>query len=313
MRRIPAFVAAVLLATVANAESTKLGFEDAGNGYFTFDTGAARGRLRADRAGQGLTEFVDVKTGKDLAHAGGIGLLSYYRLLSAGERWGTDFRAWPKSAKRLDDGAVEVTWAAAEDHPVEMTATYHWAAPDALDLDTVIRPTRDLAGAEVFVSSYFNPDTRARVYVQPPRHAEGKTAPHFLPFDATPYTVGTYLAFPRDLRAAEMLYDGRWERGQNPVQFSVNRFFAAPLVIKHDTASGSTALLMARPEECFSIEGSYDKDPPDGVAGHHSIYFSLLGQNLKAGQSAKARMRLVIGRDLSEERVKELYVEFCGE
>ena len=101
--------------------------------------------------------------------------------------------------------------------------------------------------------------------------------------------IGTYLAYPRDLRAARMIYDGRWEQGHSPVQWSVTRFLAAPLSLMRDAKRDVTFVLMARPEDCFAVAMPYNKEPPDGVAGHRSMYFSLFGGDLKAGQPARAR------------------------
>ena len=316
MRLHVILIAAVLVVGTAVADAADLAFKPVRNppygGLFAFDTGVVKGELRADDASQGFHRFVDVKSGTALAYGhDNPGILSYYRLLSAGERWGEDFRAWPKSAKILPDGAVQIHWLPRDDHPVELTATYRWRLPDTLDLETIIRPEPDVARVEVFLSSYFDKDFRSRVYVQAPRHAPGK--PHFMPLDANPMIVGTYLAFPRDLRAAQLVYDGRWERGRHPVQFSVTRFLAAPLALKRNIKNGVTVVVMARPEDCFAIEAPYDKEPPDGVAGHCSLYLSLFGQDLKAGQTARAHTRLVVGQDIAEQGALDLYQKFLEE
>jgi hypothetical protein len=46
---------------------------------------------------------------------------------------------------------------------------------------------------------------------------------------------------------------------------------------------------------------------PYGEEGHRSIYLSLFGRDFKDGETATARSRLVIGRDLTDKRVIELY------
>ena len=299
-----------VLAGAALAPAAELGFRPAEKpGFFDFDTGAVRGQMQADNASQGLAAFVEAATGADLAHA--PGLLSYYRLLSRDARWGEDFRSWPKSARVLDGGALEITWPPAADHPVELRATYRWKSPNTLDLETTLRPQQQMADVEVFLSSYFAGGFRSRVYVSAPRHTGGE--PHFLPLDANPFTVGTYLAFPRDLRAAQLIYDGRWERGRNPVQFSVNRFLAAPLALKVHPDNGLTCVFMSRPDDCFAIEAPYDQTPPDGVAAHYSLYLSFFGRDLEAGQTARALMRLVVGRDVTEDHAIMLYRAFLGE
>lgn len=303
-------IVCVVVAVAATVSAAELAFKPAGkDGLFDFNTGACKGQMRADKASQGFDSFVDVASGAQLVHA--PGLLSYYRLLSRDKRWGEDFRSWPKSARVLEDGALEVFWPPAADHPVELKATYRWKAPDTLDLETVLRPEPDMADVEVFLSSYFAKGFRSRVYVRAPRHKPGK--PHFLPLDANPFTVGTYLAFPRDLRAAQLFYDGRWERGRHPVQFSVNRFLEAPIALKVNDTTGLTCVFLSRPEDCFAVDAPYDRDPPDGVAAHYSLYLSLFGRDLGAGQTARAVTRLVVGRDISEDRALTLYRRFIEE
>jgi hypothetical protein len=110
-----------------------------------------------------------------------------------------------------------------------------------------------------------------------------------------------------------MIYDGRWEYEPNPVHFSVTKFFAEPLCMRYDPEAGITALMMARPKDCFAIETPYNMDPPDGIAGHYSMYMSLFGSDVKAGQPVVARTRLIIAPKLSEEKAVSLYREFLDQ
>ncbi len=306
-----------LVGTGGAGASPDLTFKATGEGWFAFDTGVVRGKLRADAKSQGIPTFADVKTGRELAYGGGNpGILSFYRLFSSGKRWGDmkrgdTFRGWPKTAKRLDDGSVQVHWPGKDDHPVETTATFRWSRPDTLDLVTAVKPQIDLPEFEIFLSSYFNRDFQNQVYVKAPRFEAGK--PYFLAPVCNPLVIGTYLAYPRDLHAARMIYDGRWEQGHSPVQWSVTRFLVAPLGLMHDAKNDITFVLMARPDECFAVLMPYNKTPPDGVAGHRSMYFSLFGGDLKAGKVARARSRLVVGRGITEARAVELYETFLKE
>ncbi len=315
LRSVFVFVALTTVPVVA--AGADLAFKPAGEGWFTFDTGVVKGKLRADAAGQGIPTFVDVKTGAELAYGGGNpGLLSYYRLFSSEKRWGDmkrgdTFRGWPKTAEAQADGSVRVCWPAKGDHPVETTATFRWRRPDTIDLVTTVTPRIDLPAFEIFLSSYFNKHFKNLVYVKAPRFGQGK--PYFLSPVANPLVIGTYLAYPRDLHAARMVYDGRWEQGHNPVQWSITRFLAAPLGLMQDAENDITFVLMARPEECFALEMPYNKTPPDGVAGHRSMYFSLFGGDLKAGQDARARFRLVVGRKITPARAVEVYKTFLDE
>jgi len=300
-----------------HAEPPMLSFKPAGDGWAAFDTGVVRGKLQADGKSQGMPTVVDVTTGTELAYGGGNpGLLSFYRLFSSGKRWGDmqrgdTFRGWPQTVRVLPDGAAQIHWPGHTDHPVEMTATFRWISPTTLDLETVVKPQVDMPAFEVFLSSYFNDRFRNFVYVAPPRHGGGK--PCLMVPQGSPLVSGTYLAFPRDLRAAQMIYDGRWEQGHNPVHWSVTRFLAGPLAMMRDAKSDITFVQMSRPQDCFAVEMPYYLDPPDGVAGHHSIYMSLFGGDLKTGQTAKAVVRMVVDRGITDEKALELYNAFVAQ
>jgi hypothetical protein len=301
-----------LSALSIGAEPLDLGFKPSGNGLFDFDTGVVRGRLRSDEQSQGIPIFVDVETGANLAYGfDNPGIFSYYRILSANKRWGDAARTWPKSSKPLPDKCVQIHWPADVEHPIEITATYRWTSANTLDLETVVKPDRDMKCFEVFLSSYFNKNFKSAVYVGPALHASGK--PAFLAPEFSPLVAGTYLAFPRDRRSAQIIYDGRWEYGPHPVQFSVTQFLALPLCMKQDPTSGITLLIMSRPEDCFAIETPYNMDPPDGVAGHYSMYISLFGEDIQAGQTARAHTRLIVERNVSARRALDLYHEFIDE
>ena len=294
------------------AESADLSFRDDGNGFFSFDTGEVKGKLRADNESQGIPTLVDIETGTELAYGqGNPGILSYYRIFSANKRWGDSARGWPKSSKLLPDGAVRIEWPSHNDHPFEMTAIYRWRSPNTLDLETIVKPDRDMQKFEVFLSSYFRNAFKSLVYVKRTLHAPG--APFFLSADVNDLVVGTYLAFPRDRRAAQIIYDGRWEYEPHPVHFSVAKFLAYPLCMKQDARNGITILTMSRPEDCFAIETPYNMDPPDGIAGHYSLYLSLFGKDIKAMQTVRAHTRLIIGRDISQQDGINLYHQFIKE
>jgi hypothetical protein len=87
----------------------------------------------------------------------------------------------------------------------------------------------------------------------------------------------------------------------------------APMAVKRDTESDITLLLMSRPEDCFAINMSYNMDTPDNIAGHGSVYMSLFGKDLAAGQSARAHVRLIIEHNLSDQRAVELYEQYVEE
>ena len=112
---------------------------------------------------------------------------------------------------------------------------------------------------------------------------------------------GDWQTFPRNDAAAAISNDGRWSRPPHPVTWKMMPRMAAPLALRRDAKSGLTAVLMSRPNDCFAVSMPY------GEEGHRSVYFSLFGGDLKAGQKASAGARLVIGKDITDDRAMELY------
>ncbi len=286
-----------------------LSFKADGEGFFSFDTGVLKGRLQADEHSQGIPTMVDVKSGIELAYGGNNpGIFSYYRMFSKGKRWADTARPLPKSAEVTEDGGVRVHWPSGEDHPFEMSAIYRWAAPNILDLETRVKPHIDMECFEIFLSSYFNENFRSLVYTQPTRYLE--SGPSIVSVDVNPLIEGTYVAFPRDLEAAQIIYDGRWELGQHPVQFSITRYYEVPLCMKRDSTNGMAIIMMSPFEDCFAIETPYNMDPPDNVASHYSMYMSFFGIDIPAGEEKRARARLVFERDIGEQHALDLYDEY---
>lgn len=310
-------VAAIFLAMESGVLSADLAFRPAGTAaadreIYSFDTGVLQGAIRLNGRSQGITRLLHSPTGVAVAAGDSLpGIFSYYRVFSTDTRYGDAARDWPTIKKIRSDGSLEVYWPPAADHPLEITAIYHWRRPDTLDLQTTVRVQKDMPHFELFLSSYFRPGFRAFVYVKPNFFASGK--PEFVAADVNPLVDGSYLMFPRDREAALLIFDRRWEIPPNPVQWSVTRRLAAPLAMRRDDATRVTALLMAPSPDCFAIATPYNKTPPDGVAGHQSLYLSLFGQDLRAGQTARAHSRLVVGQDLSHERAVELYQQYLSE
>ncbi len=105
-------------------------------GEYTFDTGVLRGTLRQGGKSLGLAPLIHVPTGARLDRS--MGILSFYRVFTTGQRYGAGAWDWPSTAKLLPDGAVQVTWPAAAERPFEMTALYRWKDPQTIDLETTV-------------------------------------------------------------------------------------------------------------------------------------------------------------------------------
>lgn len=302
----------VLVVAAPGADPVGLGFQPAEEeGFYTFNTGAVRGRVRLNGKSQGITEVVHCPSETSMAAGGRLpGLVSYYRVFSGDTRFGNAARDWPTTARILPDGALEVLWPAADEHPLEMTAVYRFRGPDALDVTTTVKPLVDMPAFEVFLSSYYEKAFRARVYVKPDR--EPDAAPRFVPIDRTPDAVGGYVMFPRDEQGLRLIRDGRWKVPPSPVDWDVIRWLAAPLVMRRDESTGLAAVMMSPPEDCFAISSPWNPASPD-AGGYRSLYLSLFGRDLKAGQIAQVRCRLVVAKNLSDVQAVKRYEEYLEE
>ena len=193
MMRLAVLSAIVFGSTSLAADPTDLAFRPAEEeGFYTFDTGVLRGKVRLNGRSQGITELVHVPTGTSMASGGRLpGLFSYYRVLATNARYGKAVRDWPTETKILPGGALEVFWPVGEDHPLEITAVCRWSRPDTLDVVTTAKPLDDMPKFEVFISNYYEKPFRGRVYVTPPDDAAA--GPRFVPIDQTPDAKGRYV------------------------------------------------------------------------------------------------------------------------
>ena len=304
------FLFAILLSPpVLAADAPKLAFQPGEKGFFDFDTGLLRGKMKLDGKWQGIASLVHVPSGMELAKPPGF--MSYYRVFSTNKRYGAAARDWPWQAKLLADGALEITFPGDAECPLAAKGVFRWTAPDTLDLETTIEAKADLPKFELFLSNYVGKTFDVWVYTKPNRFSK-KDPPSLLRGDWNEFVDGCYLMYPRDLAATQIIYDGGWEFPPSPVQWAVSRYMAAPLAVRRDEQAGLSLVWMSPPEDAFAVAVPYNKTPPDGVAGHSSVYLSLFGRDLAAGETAVARSRVVIKKDLSNEDAVRLYEAYVG-
>ena len=283
-----------LRASLDGEKGMELTFNAVGKEY-RFDTGALRGTLRPDGRSWGLSPLVDNASSTTIS--GTLGLFSPYRLLDAGTRYLPDGRDWISTAQLLRDGAVKVSWQADQNHPFDMTAVYRWVSSLTLDFSIQVTPRRDLRRFEVFLASYFERFPAAFVCA-----GDGKPG-----FVEARESVAYWQAFPRDDAAAAIIADGRWQRPPSEVEWKPVARYAAPLGMRRDAKSGLVALVMAPPADCFAVS------TPFGQEAHRSLYLSLFGHDLKAGETATARSRLVIAHGITDEQAIALYKAYLKE
>ena len=233
----------LLVANLAHAQSSSplaLAFKAGTNGAFTFDTGVLRGVLRADGKSVGLQSVTHIPSGKRLDQS--MGLFSHYRVFTTGRRYGGGAWDWPSTARLTPDGAVEVLWPATEERPFDLRATYRWATPTALDLETSVTARQDLSKFESFLASYFTPGfTNELVLTQ--NESSPSEPPTFLRVQSA---AGNWQMFPREAAAVSVIQDGRWKLPPNPVDWAIRPRFAQPLAVRRDLGNSLSALVLYR-------------------------------------------------------------------
>jgi hypothetical protein len=260
------------------AGSGKLAFSASGTNEFAFDTGVLKGKLRAGGKSKGLSEVVHLPTDTRLDSS--MGLFGHYRVFTANKRYGTAAWDWPSEARLRRDGGVEVQWPPAADRPFVLRAVYRWAAPNILDLETSVLAQTNLARFESFLGSYFAQGfTNACVYAR----ANGRQQ-----LVVADKTEGVWQAFPRDEQAVAIIQDGRWTFAPSPVDWAIRPQLAQPLGIRSCPANNLRGVVMSPASDCFAVLTPFEAE------SHRSMYLSLFGKDLKAGESAKAKARLMI-------------------
>lgn len=277
----------------------RLAFSIGSSNEFVFATGVLRGTLRAGGRSKGLSSVIHLPTGTRMDSS--MGLFSHYRVFSTGKRYGVGAWDWPSEAKLLADGSVEVRWPATGDRPFELSALYRWAAANTLDLQTTVVAKTDLPHFESFLASYFTADFTNALVCSGDSSSAGQL------FTPAEKERGTWLAFPRDEGAIAVIRDGRWKLEPNPVDWVLLPCFTRPLAVRRAPATGLTALLMSLPGDCFAIS------TPHQTEAHGSTYLSLFGRDLRSGETALARSRLLIAPQLSEAEMVKAYEDYLKE
>lgn len=311
MMRISAIGLVWAAALSAWAQTPNLAFKSGAEGAFTFDTGRLRGVFKVTPNDQAVASLVDSASGIEITKGkSNLGLFNIYRFMGTDKRWGDIIWQMPKTAKLRPDGSLEVHWPAQPDRPIELTAVYALTSPDGLEGRLRVAVQENAPRFELFIGNYFADRFRSFIYAKPAMYAEGEKE-DFLPLIASPLIYGTYLAFPRDLASARPFFDGRWLRGNHNVQWTVGRYLAAPLAMQKDVDGKLAVLLMSRPKDCFGMETSYNREnPSDNVADHHSTYFSLFGDDVRAGQTLEAVIRAEVLREPATPAALDRYRAF---
>jgi hypothetical protein len=276
---------------------SSLAFQKADDGGLVFNTGVIKGKLGEKGIRKGFSSLVHVPTGQSMDRS--MGIMSIYRVFGDGKRFGTGAWDLPGTIQLEPNGAALIQWPAAPDRPFTMEARYKWAAPDTADIEIQVSANRDLPKFETFLSSYFHESFNQCAVLCRTNLPSGKQ----YDFISAEKRWGDWLMFPKNDLAVSLIKDGRWQLLPNPVNWTIMPPFAKPIGFRSST-KGITAVFMAPESDCFDIAC------PHQAEGHYSLYLSLFGRDIKAGEIVKARVRMVITTKNDLETVEQLYSQW---
>jgi hypothetical protein len=170
----------------------------------------------------------------------------------------------------------------------------------AVDLITTVHAHENLEDFEIFVASYCAANfSLPYVFVEPTGETGGKRG---LILAREKY--GHWQMFPRDKRVLGLIQDGRWSKEPHPVKWTIMPHLAAPLCVRRNASGDLALVLMAPPDDCFAISTPYESE------GHYSLYLSLFGRGIEAGQTAKARTRLLVLSRPTDDDIVAFYRQY---
>lgn len=258
----------------------------------------------------GLRSLVHQPTGFDLhAPEGPVGakrrhqgMMNLYRVYGARETFGA-LRDDQAEVEQLKDGA-RLTWAATEERPVKVMATWRVTGPAQIDLEVVAVPERVIENFEILPATYVDVLMEKGMYAV----GDGEGDVEILRTMETPGERPQYPFFPlgekaRTMQEASGRMGSSWEwpsyvhagEAALPVIFAEND--EVEIVLMSDPGTTSAVCVTPRPAEGEPEEWN-------SVGQHSALYFSLFGRDVAAGEECKARMRLVVlpaGGDGDEE------------
>lgn len=250
-----------------------------------------------------------IKISPDGERMAGAGMLNFFRVLIQGG-YLTELRVEEPLLEQSEDG-ITMTWMPTIRRQVKVKVQFTFRHPNIIDMDMWVESLVNYPGFEILLSAYLAPDFESGVYVA--KEEFGPVEPQQIRLVDQPMIHGIWPFFPRDEAGANLLTDGRHQKGRWFWRMAIGRRYGMPLAFF--SKSGVDAILMGRPEDVYAVGATYKGDAKnDNVAGHRSLYLSLFGEDFKAGEGRRTQMRMVIGDYGSDpEKHKELYQTFLND
>lgn len=226
--------------------------------------------------------------GSEMEH---VGLLNFFRVLISGG-YLTELRAEKPLVKPEKDG-VTLTWLPTIRRQANVTIRFTFSEPNIIDMDMSVETLTNYPGFEVLLSAYLAPGFVSGAYVA--KEEFGPVEPEQIRITDQPMIHGVWPFFPRDEAGAHLLTDGRHQKGRWYWRMAVGRRYGMPMAFFNN--GDVDVLVMGRPEDVYAVGATYEGDPKtDDIAAHRSLYLSLFGEDLVAGEGRRTQMRMIIGK-----------------
>jgi len=247
-----------------------------------------------------------MKISPDGERMAGAGMLNFFRVLIEGG-YLTELRVEEALLAPAEDG-ITLTWMPTIRRQAKVKVKFTFREPNVIDMDMWVETLANYPGFEILLSAYLAPGFESGVYVASEEF--GPVEPEQIRLVDQPMIHGIWPFFPRDEAGANLLTDGRHQKGRYFWRMAIGRRYGMPLVFF--SKDGVDAILMGRPEDVYAVGATYKGDEMnDNVAGHRSLYLSLFGEDFKAGEGRHTQMRMIIDDFGSDpEKHRELYQSF---
>jgi hypothetical protein len=264
------------------------------------------------RKGHHFSEVIYKPTGMlvspDADRMKGSGMLNFYRVLIEGG-YLTELRIEEPLLEPETNG-ITMTWMPTIRRQAKIKVNWTFKEPNIIDMDMWVEPLANYPAFEILLSAYMASGFDSGAYVASKEFGPIETEQ--IRLIDQPMIHGLYPFFPRDEAGANILTDGRHQKGRWYWRMAVGRRYGMPLAFS--SKDGVDAILMGRPDDVYAVGATYKGDKTDSVADHRALYLSLFGEDLKAGDGRRTQMRMVIGEFGSDlEKHKQLLQTFLKE
>ena len=252
------------------------------NGDYAFQLESLSGYIRPRSGCNGL---ILEESGAPITRPG-MCAINLERYLS-GDNSDSDFTPCVETNYEVDQDSLSVDFEETDSWNVHTVLTYNFQADDCIDVTFDFKLSRGYGGFEAFVSSYFDAQYLPFLNV-----GQEWIQPHIRPNEQ--------LFFTRDDEASVFMLDGRWDwlRDHGRCANDDGRKYTLPVIVNRSERTHFALIQMIELMRCPAISVNMF---PNGQA------FSLIGENVSAGEQISVRSRLLYREAANLDAVTEWY------